>query len=89
MSHAHHCKETIGWLVYIRPQEHSIAHVDNNTGKNCSQGLDTSTILAGSIDTWVTGWMALRGGIFIFLTTSGIVKMIQIGRFEKIIRSAS
>ena len=55
----------------------------NNIGKNCSQGLDTSTILAGSMDTWVTGWMALEGGIFIFLTTSGRVKMIQIGRYEK------
>ena len=59
------------------------ACIYNNTGKNCSQGLDKSAILEGSMDTWVTGWMALGGGIFIFLTTCGKVKMIQIGRYEK------
>ena len=77
-------KKTIGWLVYRRPREHGVAHVDITIlEKNCSQGLDTSAILAGSMDTWVTRWMALGGGIFIFLTTCGKVKMIQIGRYEK------
>ena len=77
-------KKTIGWLVYRRPRKHSIAqYADSNIGKNCSQGLDTRAILAVSMDTWMTGWMALRSGIFIFLTTTGKVKMIQIGRYEK------
>ena len=73
-------KKTIGWLVYRTPREHSVVHADNNIGKNCSQGLDTRAV---SMDTWMTEWMALRGGIFIFLTTARKVKMIQIGRYEK------